>query len=122
MRIRILWPAGQTTATLRATPTAEQLWSALPIRSSANTWGDEVYFDTLLAVDREEDAQQVVAPGTVAFWTEGDSLALPFGPTPISRGSECRLASPCNILGTLDGDPQVLRTVRGGDPISVERA
>ncbi|AUG78225.1 hypothetical protein CFP65_3429 [Kitasatospora sp. MMS16-BH015] len=122
MRIRILWPAGQATATLRATPTAERLWQALPIRSSASTWGDEVYFETPVSVSREEDAQQVVAPGTVAFWTDGDSLALPFGPTPISRGDECRLASPCNVLGELDGDPLVLRTVRGGDPISVERA
>ncbi len=122
MRIRILWPAGQATATLRATPTADELWQALPIESSASTWGDEVYFETPVSVQREDDAQQVVAPGTVAFWTDGDSLALPFGPTPISRGDECRLASPCNILGMLDGDAQVLRTVRSGDPVRVERA
>ncbi|WP_441245190.1 cyclophilin-like fold protein [Kitasatospora sp. McL0602] len=122
MRIRILWPAGQATATLRATPTAEELWRALPLRSSVSTWGDEVYFETPVSVEREDDAQQVVEPGTVAFWTDGDSLALPFGPTPISRGGECRLASPCNILGVLDGDAQVLRTARSGDPITVERA
>lgn len=122
MRIRILWPAGQATATLRATPTAEALWAELPIASSASTWGEEVYFGTPVSVPREDDAEQVVEPGTVAFWTDGDSLALPYGPTPISRGDECRLASPCNILGALDGDAQVLRTVRPGDPIRVERA
>ncbi|MDH6578976.1 cyclophilin-like fold protein [Kitasatospora sp. MAP5-34] len=122
MRIRILWPAGQATATLRETPTADALWGVLPIESAAGTWGDEVYFETPVSVEREDDAQQVVEPGTVAFWTDGDSLALPFGPTPISRGDECRLASPCNILGTLDGDAQVLRTVRSGDPVRVERA
>ncbi len=71
---------------------------------------------------QEADAQQVVEPGTVAFWTDGDSLALPYGPTPISRGGECRLAGPCNVLGALEGDAQVLRTVRSGDPIRVERA
>ncbi|MFD7906274.1 cyclophilin-like fold protein [Kitasatospora sp. NPDC059747] len=122
MRIRILWPAGQATATLRATPTAEALWAELPIGSSASTWGEEVYFGTPVSVLREDDAEQVVEPGTVAFWTDGDSLALPYGPTPISRGDECRLASACNILGALDGDAQVLRTVRPGDPIRVERA
>ncbi|MER6298591.1 cyclophilin-like fold protein [Kitasatospora sp. NPDC001539] len=122
MRIRILWPAGQTTATLRATPTTEALWNALPIASTANTWGDEVYFGTPVSMPREDGAQQVVEPGTVAFWTDGDSLALPYGPTPISRDGECRLASPCNVLGALDGDSQVLRTVRPGDPIRVERA
>ncbi|WP_354641336.1 cyclophilin-like fold protein [Kitasatospora camelliae] len=122
MRIRILWPAGQATAELRSTPTAEALWAALPISSSASTWGEEVYFDTLVSVAREPDAQQVVEPGTVAFRTDGDSLALPYGQTPISRGGECRLASPCNVLGVLDEDPEVLRSVRSGDPIRVERA
>ncbi|WP_030240918.1 cyclophilin-like fold protein [Streptomyces sp. NRRL S-350] len=122
MRIRILWPAGQTTATLEATPTAKALWAALPISSSASTWGEEVYFGTPLSVPREEGARQVVEPGTVAFWTDGDSLALPYGPTPVSRDGECRLASPCNVLGALDGDAGVLRTVRPGDPIRVERA
>ncbi|MFF1902278.1 cyclophilin-like fold protein [Kitasatospora sp. NPDC058218] len=122
MRIRILWPAGQALATLEATPTAEALWGVLPISSSASTWGEEVYFGTPVSVPREDGARQVVEPGTVAFWTDGDSLALPYGPTPISRDGECRLAAPCNILGALDADPDVLRTVRPGDPIRVERA
>ncbi len=64
---------------------------------------------------------EVVEPGTVAFWTDGDALALPYGLTPISRGDECRLASPRNVLGRLDGDPRLLATVRDGDPIRVER-
>lgn len=122
MRISIVWPAGRVTATLADTPTAAALDDALPIESSANTWGEEVYFDTGLAPGLEADAQQVVEPGTVAFWTDGDALALPYGPTPISRGDECRLAGPCNVLGTLDGDPRTLATVRSGDPIRVERA
>ncbi|MEW1909429.1 cyclophilin-like fold protein [Kitasatospora sp. NPDC085895] len=122
MRIHILWPAGQATAELRSTPTTEKLWAVLPIDSTARTWGEEVYFDAGVSLPREPDAAQVVDPGTVAFWTDGDSLALPFGPTPISRDGECRLASPCNLLGALDGDPGVLRTVRDGDAIRVERA
>ncbi|MBD0691224.1 cyclophilin-like fold protein [Streptomyces sp. CBMA123] len=122
MRMRILWPTGQATATLAATPTTEALWAALPIGSTAETWGEEVYFGTPVSVLREAGARQVVEPGTVAFWTDGDSLALPYGPTPVSRDGECRLAGPCNVLGLLDGDAQVLRTVRPGDPIRVERA
>ncbi|MEU9994672.1 cyclophilin-like fold protein [Streptomyces sp. NPDC048370] len=122
LRIRISWPAGHTTATLDETPTSKALVGALPIASTAHTWGEEVYFDTPVSTAVEADARQVVEPGTVAFWTEGDALALPYGPTPISRGDECRLASPCNLLGSLDGDPRVLATVRDGDPIRVERA
>ncbi|SDK80832.1 cyclophilin-like fold protein [Streptomyces indicus] len=120
MQIRISWPADHLTATLEDTPTSRALAKALPITASANTWGEEVYFDTGVSVEREDDAEQVVDPGTVAFWTDGDALALPYGPTPISRGEECRLASPCNLLGSLDGDPRRLATVRNGDPIRVE--
>ncbi|WP_225099931.1 cyclophilin-like fold protein [Streptomyces sp. CoH27] len=121
MQIRISWPAGNTTATLDAdTPTAQALAKALPLTSSARTWGEEVYFGTGVSVSRETDARQVVEPGTVAFWTDGDALALPYGPTPISRGEECRLASPCNVLGSVDGDAAILATVRDGDPIRVE--
>ncbi|MER7171009.1 cyclophilin-like fold protein [Streptomyces mesophilus] len=120
MQIRISWPADHLTATLEDTPTSRALAKALPITASAHTWGEEVYFDTGVSVEREAGAEQVVDPGTVAFWTDGDALALPYGPTPISRGEECRLASPCNLLGALDGDPRRLATVREGDPIRVE--
>ena len=120
MQIRISWPAGHLTATLDDTPTTQALAKALPLASTARTWGEEVYFDVGVTVPRETTAQQVVEPGTVAFWTDGDALALPYGPTPISRGDECRLASPCNLLGHLDGDPRLLATVRDGDPVRVE--
>ncbi|MFH8381251.1 cyclophilin-like fold protein [Kitasatospora sp. NPDC018058] len=103
MRIRILWPAGQATAMLRATPTAEALRAELPIVSTAGTWGEEVYFGTPVSVSREDDARQVVEPGPVAFWTDGDSLALSCGPTPISCAGECRLASPCNVRAIRSG-------------------
>ncbi|MER6995306.1 cyclophilin-like fold protein [Streptomyces sp. NPDC000410] len=120
MKIRISWPAGHLTATLEETPTSSALAGALPISSTAHTWGEEVYFDTPVSVAREADARQVVEPGTVAFWTDGDALALPYGPTPISRDGESRLASPCNILGSIDGNPRDLASVRPGDPIRVE--
>ncbi|KOT90167.1 hypothetical protein ADK86_26765 [Streptomyces sp. NRRL F-5755] len=122
IRIRLSWPAGQLTATLGETPSATALAAALPLVATARTWGEEVYFDTGLTLALEDGAQQVVEPGTVAFWTEGSALALPYGPTPISRGTESRLASPCNVLGRLDGDPRALDTVRDGDPLRVERA
>ncbi|AJC57191.1 cyclophilin-like fold protein [Streptomyces sp. 769] len=121
MKIRISWPTGHVTATLDDTPTATALLAALPLQATAHTWGEEVYFDTGLAPALETDARQVVEPGTVAFWTEGNALALPYGPTPISRGGESQLASPCNVLGRIDGDPRALATVRSGDPIHVRK-
>ncbi len=51
-----------------------------------------------------------------------ESLALPFGPTPVSQGKECRLVTKVNVLGRLEGDPRVLASVRDGDKITVEVA
>ncbi|UOB11718.1 cyclophilin-like fold protein [Streptomyces sp. HP-A2021] len=120
LQIRISWPSGHLTASLDDTPTTQALAKALPFVSTARTWGKEVYFDTGVSVSRETGAKEVVEPGTVAFWTDGAALALPYGATPISRGDECRLAGPCNVLGRLDGDPGLLATVRDGDPVRVE--
>jgi hypothetical protein len=107
-------------AELKETSTAQKLWEALPFKARAETWGEEVYFRIPVSVGLEADAKQVVSPGTVCFWTEGNCLALPFGPTPISEGKECRLADRCNIVGKLEGDPMALRNARGGDPVCVD--
>jgi len=122
MKFRITWPAGSLVARMDDTPTAKAVFAALPCESKANTWGEEVYFELPIRAKLEANAQQVVAPGTVCFWVEGNSLALPFGPTPISRGAECRLAGRVNLLGKIEGDPRDLASVRSGDFIRVEAA
>jgi len=122
MRIRISWPAGEAHAQLEDTPTSAKLLEALPITARANTWGEEVYFDTGVDASLEADARQVVDPGTVCFWVEGKSLALPYGPTPASQGDECRLVTDVNVLGCLEEEASVLGTVESGDEITVDRA
>jgi uncharacterized protein len=119
-QIRISWTQGQVTATLKDTPTTHKLLKVLPTSANANTWGDEVYFRVPVSSELEADALQVVEPGTVGFWVEGQSLAIPFGPTPISVGDECRLAAKVNILGKLEDDPKLLKLVKAGDLITVE--
>ncbi|HNV22293.1 MAG TPA: cyclophilin-like fold protein [Candidatus Hydrogenedentes bacterium] len=122
MRIRISWPAGALDATLNDSSTSRKLAAALPVTSSAHTWGEEVYFSVPIESVLEEHPRQVVAPGTVCFWVQGASVAIPFGPTPISVGNECRLVTAVNVLGTLDGDRNALATVHDGDPIALEAA
>jgi len=122
MRIRIRWHSGEVTGVLNNTPTAAKLLAALPCTSSANTWGKEVYFSVPVQAMLEPDATQVVDAGTICFWVQGSSLALPFGPTPVSQGNECRLVTDVNVLGKLEGDPNVLGSIRDEDEIHVEVA
>ena len=120
MRIRIRYPQGEILARLTDTPTTRALIKALPFDSVANTWGEEVYFSTPVSAKLEPDAREVVEPGTVCFWVQGNSLALPYGPTPASRGDECRLVARVNILGEIEGDAKRLARIGDGDEITVE--
>ncbi len=121
-RMRIT--AGEVTihAGLNDSPTADLVWEELPIQASANTWGDEIYFEIPVTAAASEGAGPVVPLGAVAYWPPGRAMCLFFGPTPVSTGGEIRAASAVNLIGSLEGDPTVLRAVRGGAPITIERA
>jgi uncharacterized protein len=108
-------------AELFDTPTADAIYAKLPFTSTASTWGDEVYFSTPVHVRKEASAKDIVEAGELAFWVEGDSIAIGFGPTPVSRGKEIRLAARTNIWGKALGSVIPLRQVKDGDPISVEK-
>jgi len=121
MRIRFEMAGVSLDAELLDTPTAKAIAAKLPISSSAMTWGEEVYFEVPVQVAREKDAKAVVTPGEIAYWPDGHAIAIGFGRTPISQGSETRLASPCNIWAKALSDVKALKAVRAGTKIEVRK-
>ena len=120
MKIRIKAGESSFVIALDETPTAQALIEALPFESRAQTWGEEVFFEAPMRADLEPDARQTVEPGTVCFWVEGSSIALPYGRTPISgKDGKPRLVSRCNVLGRIVGDAHVLAAVKAGDKVKV---
>ena len=109
-------------ARLLQTPTADEIWRSLPIHGSALTWGPEIYFHTTLQSEAEPEARDVVSLGEIVFWPQGEAIAIAFGPTPLSRNGELRLAAPCNIWAHALDDVAKLRSVHAGEAISVSMA
>src|SRR5262249_27084817 len=118
-RIRFDFGTLTLDAQLLDTPTARAVAAALPGSSSALTWGGEIYFEIPVKVAAETDARAVVTPGEIACWPDGHAIALGFGRTPVSRGGETRLASPCNIFANAIGNVKRLAKVRAGTKVNV---
>jgi len=118
---QVLITAGKVTirARLLPTPTAERIWNALPISGAVQTWGKEVYFRTPVSQDLEPDARVVVSKGEIAFWPDGDSITIGFGPTPISKRGEIRFTSKCNVWAVALDDVDQLKGVYPGEEITV---
>lgn len=105
--------------TLRDTVTAEAIYQALPFTSLTQTWGDEVYFQIPVSAALESNARDMVDAGEIAFWTEGNCIAIGFGPTPISTDKEIRLAAKTNIWADANEDVKQLVRVKAGETVHV---
>ncbi|MCD5390371.1 hypothetical protein LR007_00650 [candidate division NPL-UPA2 bacterium] len=106
-------------AELNDSRTAEAVWKALPVRASANTWGDEIYFSIPVECE-EENPKEVVNMGELGYWPPGKAFCIFFGRTPASQGDEIRPASPVNIIGKVSGDATQFKKVKSGSEITIE--
>jgi hypothetical protein len=120
-RIRITAGSVAADAALNDSVTAAAVWEALPLSVPGETWGDEIYFSIPVKA-KPESPRETVEMGDLGYWPPGSAFCIFFGPTPASRGSEIRPASPVNILGRVLGDSTVFKKVRSGTTVRVERA
>jgi hypothetical protein len=109
-------------AELNDSPTAQQIWQALPIEGEANRWGDEIYFEIPVKAGQEPDAREQVEVGELGYWPVGHAFCIFFGPTPVSTDERPRAYSPVNILGRVIGDATRFRNVKDGMRVRVIRA
>ncbi len=111
-------------AWLNETDTAAKVFEILPITSSVNVWGDEIYFRIPVETDLE-NAKETVSLGDIAYWPQGNALCIFFGRTPVSEGEEIRPASPVNIIGGVEGDRESFHELLGkfkrGEEITINR-
>jgi len=110
----------QLEATLNDTKTALAIWEALPVKASASTWGDEIYFPIPVKLGLEQ-GQELVEVGNLGYWPSGNAFCIFFGPTPVSQGNEIRPASAVNVFGRITGDATILKKVSSSSNILIER-
>ncbi len=108
-------------AELAHSPTAQEIWAALPLRGRVNRWGDEIYFEIPIQVEQEPDAQAEVSVGDLGYWPVGAAFCVFFGPTPVSTDERPKAYSPVNVFGRITGDAYSLKTVQDGAAINVDK-
>ena len=121
---KIIISAGNVSleAEMLDTPTAKKILEALPFESSANVWGDEIYFDIPLSLEQEPGARADVEVGDLAYWPAGPAFCIFFGPTPVSTGDQPRAYSPVNVFGRVMGDAKQFKGVSSGAAVKVTKA
>src|ERR687888_1480437 len=120
MRIAIRIGTLSIEAELNETPTAQKIAAALPLRTSFNTWGDEIYFAIPVEAALDDSAQDVVALGDLGYWPPGKALCIFFGQTPVSQPGKIMPASAVNVIGKVLGDATAFKAVMRERAVVVE--
>jgi uncharacterized protein len=120
MRIALRIGTLSMEAELNETTTAKKIAAALPLRTSFNTWGDEIYFAIPVDAALDDSAQEAVELGDLGYWPPGKALCIFFGQTPVSQPGKIRPASAVNVIGKVLGDATQFKTVMREREVVVE--
>lgn len=92
--------------------TVDNLTKALPFEGRVARWKEEAYFETPVKLGSEK-AKSKVEVGTIAYWPMGSALCIFYGAT--------QPYSPVNIVGKVNSNLELFRTVKSGTKIRVEK-
>jgi len=100
---------------------AQKIFKEIPITSTANRWGDEIYFKVPVYAELE-DGVEILDVGSVAYWPPGNSVCIFFGKTPASTGEKPQAASPVTIIGRIINEEKIpqLKEILNGDEIELK--
>jgi hypothetical protein len=107
---------------LNNSSTAKKVYAALPLDSSINRWGDEIYFE--IPVESEiENGVEILDIGSLAYWPPGNAFCIFFGLTPASTDEKPRAAGPVNLIGNIKdkNDLIILKSLSNSQSINISK-
>jgi len=107
---------------LNNSTTAKKIYNALPLESTLNRWGDEIYFE--IPIESEiENGIEFLDEGSLAYWPPGNAFCIFFGLTPASTDDRPRAAGPVNLIGNIKGKNYltILKSLSSGQKINISK-
>ena len=91
---------------------ANKLYQMLPIETTANLWGEEIYFEIPLKL-KDENTSPGSVKGDISYWSPGNAFCIFFGQT--------QPYSAVNHLGKVLENLEIFLIVKAGDRIILNR-
>jgi hypothetical protein len=104
--------------TLNGNEVGEKIREVAPFDSRVSKWGEEIYFAVPVEAEGSNPTDSV-SVGDVAYWPEGSSMAIFYGPTPLSEGDEPVPPDDVEIIGEVDGPLDSLERIDPGDSLTL---
>lgn len=123
-RLTLKLPSGEIGCDILETRAAEGLIGQLPVSARGNVWGEEIYFRLPGALNAGSKTRETEV-GDIAYWEEGQSLCIFFGPTPVSRSGRPEPYVPVFRIGSLEPTGRalaILRSFEQGQVIALYRS
>ena len=106
-------------AWLYESDTAARVLEALPMTSSVNVWGDEIYFSVPITKELE-NGKSAVNLGDIAYWPPAKAVCIFLGQTPISNNGIIKPLTPVEVIGKVENPEALLKQVRQGQIINLK--